>query len=200
MSLPSIELLRQGDSEAWDAVFEWLWPMALHAARRKLGSLAPADAEDVAIDAFVSLFKTIDSVPSTESLPSLVVTMASNRAVDVLRSRSTQKRNAMLVREFDSVLEEETSDDQQDPLEALQARELFDLLEQVRLDLPALSARILHEYYYEGLTQREIAERHNTTVSSISGRMRRGLLIFHEKLKNNHIFCEEFPDKLRMID
>lgn len=199
MNLPPIELLRQGDSESWDVVFEWLWPKALHTTHHKLKAIAPADAEDVALDAFVSLFRTIDNVPSTESLPSLLVAIASNRATDYLRSRSAQKRDASLSLTFDAVLADETPSELVNPLEALQVRELYELLEQVRLDLPPLNARILYEYYYEGLTQREIAERHGVTVSSISGRIRRGLLILHNKLKNNHIFCEEFPDKIRII-
>jgi RNA polymerase sigma factor (sigma-70 family) len=199
MNLPSIELLRQGDSEGWDVVFEWLWPMALSSARRKLEVLAPADVEDAALDAFVALFQTIDNVPSTESLPSLIVAIASNRAIDVLRSRSAQKRDASLSRTFDVVLEDETLGTQVNPLEALQIQELYELLEQVRLDLPPFTARILHEYYYEGQSQREIAERHRVTVSSISGRIRRGLLILHNKLKNNRIFCEDYPDKIRIV-
>jgi RNA polymerase sigma factor (sigma-70 family) len=198
MNLPPIELLRQGDSESWDVVFEWLWPMALHTAHHKLETFASADAEDVALDAFVSLFQTIDNVPSTESLPSLLVAITSNRATDYLRKRGAQKRDASLSRTFDAVLEDETPSEQVNPLEALQVQELYDLLEQVRLDLPPITARILHEYYYEGLTQREIAERHGSAVSTISGRIRRGLLILHDKLKNNHIFRREFPDKIRI--
>lgn len=44
MSLPSLHALQQGDADAWDAAFDWLWPAAVAVARLKL---APFLSEDV---------------------------------------------------------------------------------------------------------------------------------------------------------
>ena len=195
MNLPPIEKLQAGDSEAWDVVFEWLWPKAINISSQTLNSIAPSDAEDVVIEAFTLLFQHILEVHSTESLPSLLVAMANNRARNHLRRLNTQKRDISKTVPIDSILEGELHDQQENPLESLETAELYEFLEQIRMELHERSAIFIHECYIKGLSHRVIAESHGVTVSAVSGSIRRGLRTLREKLEKNLIFREEFSPK-----
>jgi RNA polymerase sigma factor (sigma-70 family) len=96
------------------------------------------------------------------------------------------------------VLEEQISTKEETPLESLETGELFNLLEQIRLELPERTARYIDEYYLEGLTHRHIAERHGVSVHTVSGNIRRGLRVLREKLENNIIFTDDFPFRMRI--
>ena len=197
MNLPPIERLQAGDSEAWDVVFKWLWPKAINITRQILTPLAPSDAEDVVIQAFTSLFEHIHTVYSTESLPSLLVVMASNRAKSHLRRLRSKKRGYSKIIPMDFVLEEEFPTQEVNPLESLETEELFNLLEQIRLELPERTARFIHEYYQIGLTHRHIAERYGVSISTVSGNIRRGLRVLREKLEKHIIFSDDLPSRMR---
>ena len=198
MNLPPIERLQSGDSEAWDIVFEWLWPKAVNVSRQVLTPLAPSDAEDVVIEAFTSLFERIHKVYSTESLPSLLVAITRNCAISHLRRLSAIKRGYSKTIPMNIVLEEEIPTKEETPLKSLETGELFNLLEQIRLELPERTARYIDEYYLEGLTHRHIAERHGVSVHTVSGNIRRGLRVLREKLENNVIFIDDFPFRMRI--
>ena len=197
MNYPPIERLQSGDSEAWDIVFEWLWPKAIYISRQVLTPLAPSDAEDVVIEAFTSLFERIHKVYSTESLPSLLVAITRNRARSHLRKLSAIKRGYSKTIPMNIVLEEQLPSQEETPLESLATEELFDLLEQIRLELPERTARYIHEYYIEGLTRRDIAECYGVSVHTISGNIRRGLRVLREKLKYKVICTDDLPFRMR---
>ena len=197
MNLPPIERLQSGDSEAWDIVFKWLWPKAINVSRQVLTPLAPSDAEDVVIEAFASLFERIHKVYSTESLPSLLVAITRNRARSHLRRLSAIKRGYSKTIPMNIVLEEQLPAQEETPLESLKTEELFNLLEQIRLELPERTARYIHEHYVGGLTHRDIAERHGVSVHTVSGNIRRGLRVLREKLENNVIFTDDLPFRMR---
>lgn len=197
MNLPPIERLQSGDSEAWDIVFKWLWPKAINVSRQVLTPLAPSDAEDVVIEAFTSLFERINKVYSTESLPSLLVAITRNRARSHLRRLSAIKRGYSKTIPMSIVLEEQLPAQEETPLESLKTGELFNLLEQIRLELPGRTARYIHEHYVGGLTHRDIAELYGVSVHTVSGNIRRGLRVLREKLENNVIFTDDLPFRMR---
>ena len=197
MKPPPIERLQSGDSEAWDIVFKWLWPKAINVSRQVLTPLAPSDAEDVVIEAFTSLFERIHKVYSTESLPSLLVAITRNRARSHLRRLSAIKRGYFKTIPMSIVLEEKLPAQEETPLESLKTEELFNLLEQIRLELPERTARYIHEHYVGGLTHRDIAECYGVSVHTVSGNIRRGLRVLREKLENNVIFTDDLPFSMR---
>lgn len=198
MNLPSIEELQSGDSEAWDVAFDWLWPKAYNIANKILTPLAPSDTEDVVIEAFTSLFEQIHTVRGTESLPSLFVAMASNRARSHLRKLNTKKRSSLKSIPMDSALEEELPICEANPMEMMETAELFQLLEQIRLELPRKSAKYIHEHYTLGLTHKMISERYGVAISTVSINIRRGLRILREQLEKNQIFCDSLHSRMRI--
>ncbi len=197
MEYPPIELLRRGDDEAWDTVFQWLWPKALSIVRHKLRNIAPYDAEDVVIEAFTSLYDYIPRVHSSESLPSLLVAIANNRANNLIRHLKTEKRNTENTISLDELGADSIADGKPNPMESMETAELYELLEQIRMDLPRSSALFIRGYYLDGFSQREIAEQHGVPVSSVGPAIFRGLRIMHDKLKNNIFFSENFALRLR---
>jgi RNA polymerase sigma factor (sigma-70 family) len=198
MNLPHIEQLQDGDSEAWDVVFNWLWPKSLNISSQLLAPIAPADAEDVAIEAFTILFQNIHEIQSTERLPSMMVVITKNCARSHLRKLSAAKRGFSKTITINNVLEGEMPVDDGNPLESLKTRELFDLLEHIRMELPNRSARFIQEYYLKGLSHRDIAARYGLPVSSVSGTIRRGLWILRVALEKKFIFSADLPSRMRI--
>ena len=92
VALPDLRQLEQGDADAWDEAFRWLWPVAFEAARLKLSPFLPADVEDVAIESLEELVQKVREVGRTEELRPLLASIAHHRAVSRLREHFAAKR------------------------------------------------------------------------------------------------------------
>lgn len=179
-------------------VFNWLWPKSLNISSQILGPIAPADVEDVAIEAFTHLFRKMHKIQSTERLPSLMVVITKNCARSHLRKLSATKRGYFNTVPMNSVLEEEILVDDGNPLESMKNRELFDLLEHIRMELPGRTARFIQEYYLKGLSHRDIAARYGLPVSTVSSRICHGLRTLREALEKKSIFFNDLPSRMRI--
>ena len=54
MQIRDLCALQQGDADAWDKAFRWLWPTAFAVAQFKLQPFLPGDVDDVAIESLVA--------------------------------------------------------------------------------------------------------------------------------------------------
>ena len=52
---PELKSLQQGDADAWDAAFRWLWPTVFAVVQLKLQPFLPGEVEDVAIESLEQL-------------------------------------------------------------------------------------------------------------------------------------------------
>jgi hypothetical protein len=68
MNAPDLPALRQGDTEAWDVAFRWLWPPVFAVAQLKLQPFLPGEVEDVAIESLEQLVEKVRKVKSVEEL------------------------------------------------------------------------------------------------------------------------------------
>ena len=171
--------LRQGDTDAWDEAFRWLWPTALAVAQLKLQPYLPEDIEDVAIEALEELIEKVRQVNRVEELKPLVASIAHHRAVSRLRERFAAKRGAGLTESLEA--RQEAGDDNSEPasgnspLAELAQTELAGLLGELQAESRPEHRAILNDFFLRGLSYEEIAHRHNVAVGSVGVYLKRGL-------------------------
>lgn len=126
----------------------------------------PADAEDVAQETFVRLYRQEGEFASEEHVRRWLLRVAVNLSKDMLRSHWNQKRQ-----EFDENMPKEIFGWQEDQKEIWQ--EVAALPEKYRL--------VLYLYYYEGYSVREIGQILRCSTSAVKMRLKRG----REKLRES---------------
>ncbi len=176
--------LQNGDREAWDQAFRWLWPVVFSAAKLKLGDHFLNEIEDIAIEALEDLIEKVGEVKDVGELKPLAACIARNKAVNFLRARLAQKRGGGKIASLD-----ETSEDgekvhdaifEETPLDVLDENELF---EKVRLTMRRLrppQGEILADFYIGKVRYEEIARRHNLALGSVGVYLKRGLEAFKD--------------------
>ena len=200
MNTPDLQLLRQGDAEAWDAAFKWLWPVAVAVAQGTLQAHLPTDVEDAAIEALEDLVEHVPQVRSVEELKPLTASIAHRRAVSRLREHFAKKRGGgqtesleanrqeggncawftphpgpLPVRgegEMGSVTEPGIA---ASPLEALGQLELARLIDELRESLKPEYWSVVSDFFIEGLSYQEIASRRGLAIGSVGVYLKRGL-------------------------
>lgn len=94
LTAPDLAALKNGDPDAWDQAFAWLWPTAFAVAQLKLQPFLPGDIEDVAIEALEELVDKVRGLQSAAELKPLTASITHHRAVSHLRERFALKRGA----------------------------------------------------------------------------------------------------------
>ena len=155
MSTADLNALRQGDPDAWDAAFGWLWPTAFAVAQLKLQPYLPEDIEDVAIEALEELVEKVKQIKEVEELKPLTASIAHNLAVSRLRERFAAKRGVAATESLDARQEAIEGDSgpasRDSPLEDLAQTELAGLLGELQTQLRPEQQTILNDFFIRGL-------------------------------------------------
>src|SRR5438105_9417826 len=200
MTLPDIEALREGDPDAWETLFRWLWPAIYAVAELKLQPFLPGEIEDVAIETLEALVEKVSTVPSVEQLKPLAASIAHHRAVSRLRERFAAKRGTALTQSFESLpstLTEQIEMTDDGPLAALEEKELAALLAALQAELqPGLRA-ILSDFFTEGLSYAEIAAKHGLALGTVGVYLKRGLELLRRQRAQHPYLLKELEGLLR---
>jgi RNA polymerase sigma factor (sigma-70 family) len=176
--------LQDGDPDAWDAVFKWLWPGAVAVAQLKLAPFLPGEVDDVAIEALEALVERVrlGKVATVEGLKPEVASIAHNRAVSLLRERFAKKRG-----EGKTIPLDQPSDPSDDAsparehaaevpaLDNLGQTELADLLSELQRDLKPEFQSVLGDFFFHGLNYQQIATKHKVALGTVGVYLKRGL-------------------------
>lgn len=160
----------RGETDALGKLFDRYNRLAIAVAYRVLGDRNAA--EDTVQDAFVSVWRRVDSFdPRRGSARGWLLTIVRNAAVDRRRGRHARALQ-------DSPLEDVTfrlaTDGEETfamvaaSVEATRVRDALALL-------PSEQREAIELAYFGGLTHQEIAERTGTALGTVKGRMRLGL-------------------------
>lgn len=135
-----------------------------------------ATAEDVLQQVLLEVWQRASSYdPNRASLLTWVLTIARSRAVDELRRRVPEPVDPTAA--ADRAARGQASEDE--PEQLLERWRIAALLER----LPRDEASLLRLRFYDGLTQREIAERTGISPGTIKSRMVNGLAQLRELLE-----------------
>ena len=166
---PVLPAVARGASGATATCIDRYGPLVWGVARRLCRDRQ--DAEDAVQDVFIELWrKAGDFDPARGSEPAFVATLARRRMIDLLRKRGRRPECSPL----GAVADEPTSGVELDD-EAAAAREAVATLSQPQ-------RRVLDLHVYEGLSQREIAERLTLPLGTVKAHARRGLQAVRDAL------------------
>jgi RNA polymerase sigma-70 factor (ECF subfamily) len=158
------------DAGAFEVFYDRHGGAAYSLAYRIVGEQAAA--EDVTQEAFVSIWRSGARYDRARgSVRSWTLGIVRNRAIDLLRSRSS--RAPKLDFDDDAVLEQRPAGELTED-EALR-RETADELRGALSELPGEQSKVIELAYFGGFSQSEIAAMVGVPLGTVKGRMRLGL-------------------------
>lgn len=163
-------IVAKRDPVAFEVFYDRYERVAYSLAYRILGSQAAA--EDAVQEAFISIWRNGSGFdPSRGGAGAWALGIVRNRAIDVVRSRSSAKPK--LDHDDDLALAQRRTDDSTDG-EAIRnetQREVRGVVE----GLPDDQSKVIKLAYFGGFSQSEIAEMLQLPLGTVKGRMRLGL-------------------------
>ncbi len=133
------------------------------------------DAEDVAQDVFIYAFKSINSFRGEASLSTWLYKLSMNKSLDFIRAKKRQKRGSGMLNSMDN---EEMSrlnvSDANQPHTQLEDEEKRQILHAAIDKLPERQKRAIILSRFEELSQEQVAEVMETSVSSVESLLVRG--------------------------
>jgi RNA polymerase sigma-70 factor, ECF subfamily len=183
-----IEQLKTGDRTAWNRAFEILKAISFSVCCASAPDLNHHDHEDVAAEAITEVVEYIEKVSSFEECKRLVVTISKNRLHDHFRQRSTQKHGAGKVESLEAKEGFDAVDPRQQQADAtLILGERGAVVRAALKQVPEQYRKVVEEFYFNGLTQQEIADRHGLKIGSIGVYLNRGLEALHKLLPKDEL-------------
>ena len=168
-----LQLLRLGNENALGALYDRYGKMAYSLAYRMLGDVHAA--EDAVQDSFINIWRRAESFSTTRGTArTWILAVVHHRSIDIGR-----KRRGLTPRELPLELErlpEDPSDTWSEVSNTLDRELLKRCLERI----PKLQREAIQLAYFDGYTQREIAELKGIPLGTVKGRIRIGM----EKLRS----------------
>jgi RNA polymerase sigma-70 factor (ECF subfamily) len=164
-----MDLVRGGDAEAFEVVYDRHCSAAFSLAYRMCGRRATA--EDVLQEAFLALWRSGARYDRTRgSVRNWILRIVHNRAVDALRRGIVRERDLY---HDEGVLERQPAPERTD--EQALAREQAHEVQGVLRELPREQSHVIELAYFGGFTHTEIASMLEMPVGTVKGRIRLGL-------------------------
>ncbi len=146
------------------------------------------DACEILQDVFLQVWQKATLFEGNRgSFSAWIVTLAHNKAINLLRSRRAKKSALEVKQDFEQLSElinERTIDRRtalDDQMESDQREHIMALLERI----PVEQRTALVMAYYGGYSQSEIAKALNQPLGTIKTRMRQGMIRLHELIREN---------------
>lgn len=131
------------------------------------------DTEDVMNEVLATIWKKADSFHSQKgSLVTWICTTSRNRAID--RVRSVQRRSA-LYDKYETKLKVDIPEARDCGRESLYRSDARNVLQTAVVNLSPEQREVIELAYFEGLTQRQIAEKIDSPLGTVKARIRRGV-------------------------
>jgi RNA polymerase sigma-70 factor (ECF subfamily) len=178
-----MQLVRQGDAQAFEVIYERHAHAAFSLAYRMTGRRGAA--EDVVQEAFLSLWRSGARYDHTRgSVRTWVLGIVHNRAIDALRRNLRHDTR----RASDEGIEERFEAKERTDLQAAHSEEAAEV--RSALDgLPAEQSKAIELAYFGGFSHSEIATMLEMPIGTVKGRIRLGL----EKLRGQLGHFMEVP-------
>lgn len=167
-----LQLLEEGDHQAFREIYRRYWDKLFYIAGKKLGDLA--EAESIVQDVFVDLWQRRETLAVQQALDSYLVVAVRYRMLNFLarqhRAEEYRRHNARQLSAGDQSTEE-----------WLGFEELRGWLEKMVAGLPE-KCRLAYRLRGEGYSQREIARHMNVSEKTVETHISRALKILRSGL------------------
>ena len=131
------------------------------------------DTQDVTNEVLTTMWKKAETYhPNKGSLVTWICTTSRNRAID--RIRSVQRR-AKLYDRYEEKLEIDIPEQRSSGREKVYLSDARQMLQSAVVTLTPEQRQVIELAYFEGLTQRQIAERIDSPLGTVKARIRRGV-------------------------
>ena len=166
--------LWDGDVSALGSLYDRYGTLVYGIALKGLRQVA--EAEDLTQEIFLKLMRTRSFNPRRGSLASYLTTLTRSRVIDRLRSQSTQRKYLNQWHHNQSDVDSST------PMKHITQQERRALVREALTTLKAQQREVLELSYYEGQSQRDIAEHLGVPLGTVKSWARRGLLQLRQQL------------------
>lgn len=182
MEQPDNNLIAQfvrGDNEAFTAVYNAYYSTLLAFVRKMIPE--KEDAEDIAADIFVRLWRHRTNFDTIRNLEAFLYITARNACLDFLRhlKRQTEKQKELILALQQQPTENALPED-------IKAEVLATILEEIE-KLPKSAGRVFRLAYFDGLSNDEIARLLDITNQSVRNHKQRALKTLRDALSNRDI-------------
>ncbi len=172
-----LQLVHLGNESALGALYDRYGKVAYSLAHRMLGDVHAA--EDAVQEAFINIWRRAGSFSSSRGTArTWIMAVVHHRSIDIGR-----KRRGMTPRELPLELER-LPDDPSDTWSSVSNKLDREMLNGCLKNIPKEQREAIHLAYFEGYTQREIAELTGIPLGTVKGRMRIGMAKLRKQLQD----------------
>lgn len=166
--------LKQGDRLIFKRVFDQYFNLIKYVVAQC--GIRNEETIDIVQETFFRFHRNIDSIHSQDSIKAWLITSARNLAIDHLRKthRITQLDNVQALEAEDSILENLSRE--------LEVALVGELLDKIAIET---GDQTLVEFYRLGLSAKQISEKNDEPISSVTNRLSRLRKKFSEYLKQH---------------
>ncbi|MBI9061683.1 MAG: RNA polymerase sigma factor [Marinilabiliaceae bacterium] len=133
------------------------------------------DAEDVAQEVFIEVFKSIESYRGDAAVSTWLYRLSVNKSLDFIRSMNRQKRGKGLITNFEKEeLERQSIEHTPIPSDQMEAEERRNILRWGIDQLPERQKVAITLSKLDEMSQQEVAQAMGTSVSSVESLLVRG--------------------------
>lgn len=170
-----VERVKNNDTEAWEELYKKTYPKAYAVAIQTLKN--KEDAMDVLQEAYVSVFKKIDTLKDESKLGAWVNQIVANRCIDYIRKYHNDKSAIPFAEmnpedsdvEFEDILENDNQEFM--PEESVDYNATKKIMQEILDQLSEEQRLCVLMYYYEELSVSEIAEALGCSTGTIKSRL-----------------------------
>ena len=174
--------LKQGDGPAFKALVDRHQDRVLNLCYRFVNNRE--DAEDVAQEVFVAVYRSIGSFRGDASLATWIHSIAIGKSLDFVRRSKRKKRLGQIKRllGYDEAERELVAPRSSQPEALVEAREQARILREAVESLSQSQRIAVILSKYEGFSYAEVADAMGTTVSAVDSLIQRGMKQLRKKL------------------
>lgn len=172
-----IERVRTGDEHSYRLLVERYQTLVFTIAFRMVRDRA--EAEDIAQDVFLKVFRTLDQFREESTFKTWICRITTNRCIDWKRKHGSRQEATTQVEEADRIVDEI----HERPEQSMVRRETQEEVRKAIEEMPEKYRTILLMYHFQGLSYKDIADREGISPRTVETRLYRAKHLLRTALK-----------------